>query len=962
MMNLLKRGICYAAALAIAATSVMSAYAGLPDGFVFEDGESLSNEENVKYPVPERTNIEKKAYTIEGLDGFIFEGDESENTGTEIIPGSFTAADEKYQLLRALGLVTDAEGDNPNAPYTRAQLSRLAVELMNLPLSGNVQLPFIDIASDDINYAYIAAAYQNGVVDGVSSQYFIPDGTVTSSELAKVLAYALKYQYLLDEGKESFAGIKDTQLCTMFKMSPGSAVTLGEAVSTVYNALDMESAEMTIPGISITYRNGENTLLAERYHVYKERGVLNEIYGRNIYGVSLGNDDIIYVDRAPYFDPEKKASSDLLGRRIILYYSIDPDSGEQSVLLALADEKYKSIQITDRDIDSIKNNTISYAASGAQSAKVRISPDAYVVYNGIYRSLFKDIPAKDTILHSGEMILNEVDGDGTYDVVMVWDYKYFVIDSINTSTKRVFFRNGALLDSVPYLELDEENDNEVFDIYRNGELTTLEDIRDGEVLSVAKGDDSYGKVYYRIYISDEKVSGTLKFISDDSVVIDSKTYKMAYGYENANTSELTLGSSSTYALNHRGEILGIMSSSSYQVGYIVGTTLSSEGGDDDVLWMNLLDDKGEWHRYSCTDKPQLIHTTSAKTTQKKTFKKQEMTELKGIIDSAMLFEGRRCGALIGYTLADDKIKKIYVSDNLAAQNGYAGLDKENFSLDYVAKEDVQMRLYQNTLGARMFANENTKVFFVPSDVSGGVNKKQFRVGSIQMFSNPGDEYISHLRIYEVGEDRVAKYMIVIRNVEEDVDPAGAVMAVESLSYTVTEDDIAALQINGVREGARAAYLVDSPELTGIGGNDLWDSSNIRADELKPGDIIQITTDVYDTIISFRLLFRMSESEFEEKWNKTQDITPDTKMALLHTAYGTVKEKFGNTLIVNCNGDGSNDAYDKAYGTINTSIYICQKSRNGVTIERARLSDVSLMDTVFIRSMWNNTKEIVIFRD
>ncbi|WP_304942511.1 S-layer homology domain-containing protein [Vallitalea guaymasensis] len=101
-------------------------------------------------------------------------------------------AEKPIEILAGKGIINGkGEGKyDPSAKVTRAEFVSLIVRMYQLD-ANNEEQPFEDV-SDDIWYAKdVAAAYQNGIINGVSKTKFAPNNTITKQEAAKVIMNVL---------------------------------------------------------------------------------------------------------------------------------------------------------------------------------------------------------------------------------------------------------------------------------------------------------------------------------------------------------------------------------------------------------------------------------------------------------------------------------------------------------------------------------------------------------------------------------------------------------------------------------------------------------------------------------------------------------------------------------------------------------------------------------------------------
>ncbi len=89
--------------------------------------------------------------------------------------------------------IISGRGENvfdPNGKITREEFVKLLCELFGLTDNGNA-LPFTDVPRDAWYYKYVAAAYQNGLVNGVSATEFGTGANILRQDMCKIICLAL---------------------------------------------------------------------------------------------------------------------------------------------------------------------------------------------------------------------------------------------------------------------------------------------------------------------------------------------------------------------------------------------------------------------------------------------------------------------------------------------------------------------------------------------------------------------------------------------------------------------------------------------------------------------------------------------------------------------------------------------------------------------------------------------------
>jgi hypothetical protein len=128
-------------------------------------------------------------------------GTDLENTDTTPKPpskyfndmSSAAWAGEYVDALKEKGIVTgNGEGGfEPNGFVTREQFTKMLVLSLNIEIPYDYGLPFNDVPRDGWAYPYIAAAYKNGLVNGMSADMFGLGENISRQDIAALIARAV---------------------------------------------------------------------------------------------------------------------------------------------------------------------------------------------------------------------------------------------------------------------------------------------------------------------------------------------------------------------------------------------------------------------------------------------------------------------------------------------------------------------------------------------------------------------------------------------------------------------------------------------------------------------------------------------------------------------------------------------------------------------------------------------------
>lgn len=122
------------------------------------------------------------------------------NTGADASKGrfldsaAFDWAKPYIEYLADKNIISGFEDGTfrPNDSVTREQFVKMIVTAFNFKASGNSEISFSDVKLDDWCYDYISTAYENGIINGVSSELFGVGRYITREDAATILNRAAK--------------------------------------------------------------------------------------------------------------------------------------------------------------------------------------------------------------------------------------------------------------------------------------------------------------------------------------------------------------------------------------------------------------------------------------------------------------------------------------------------------------------------------------------------------------------------------------------------------------------------------------------------------------------------------------------------------------------------------------------------------------------------------------------------
>lgn len=105
------------------------------------------------------------------------------------------AKDSIINMVR-LGITKGIDDENfgPEQLVTRSQMTAFIVRLLNIDITKESEIPFKDINKDSWDYDYVKAAYNTGIIKGVSDNKFNPEAKITREQMAVMIMNALNYK------------------------------------------------------------------------------------------------------------------------------------------------------------------------------------------------------------------------------------------------------------------------------------------------------------------------------------------------------------------------------------------------------------------------------------------------------------------------------------------------------------------------------------------------------------------------------------------------------------------------------------------------------------------------------------------------------------------------------------------------------------------------------------------------
>jgi len=105
-------------------------------------------------------------------------------------------AKQDIEYLVARGLVNGVNEKNfePMRQITRAEFTKMLVKVLNIDTASETEPIFADVPVETWYSRYVSAAFNAGLVNGVSSTHFEPNRNISRQEMAAMIVRALNYK------------------------------------------------------------------------------------------------------------------------------------------------------------------------------------------------------------------------------------------------------------------------------------------------------------------------------------------------------------------------------------------------------------------------------------------------------------------------------------------------------------------------------------------------------------------------------------------------------------------------------------------------------------------------------------------------------------------------------------------------------------------------------------------------
>ncbi len=451
------------------------------------------------------------------------------------------------KTLMALGILEDDLTFDEEKEVTRGEFIEMVMNIVGDVVYRN-EIEFSDVPNDHPSYNAVMSAASMGLISGIGNGEFLPDEQITFAQAVRMLVnlagYTSRAEY---EGGYPNGYMNVGRSLDLFNSAdPNKGLLNSDCVSLLYKAIDIPYLKLT----GLTSENAEYaadkewTVLREYQNIRKGKGVVTANSRTSLYsstGTAAGQvmiDDILYEEN----DTD---TGSLLGYKIEFYYrDEDENTGSDKTLIFSDIGTYNDILEIGTEDTSFEDGILTYV-DGNREKNVKIPVTAAVIYNGVAAGTF--VTQENFVPEHGKIILINNGEDSGYSVVNIYSYRTMVVFAVNENKNII---SGKYDDVLSLQELQEGYEYRIHDDYGND--IPVEMLREWDVLSIL---DSPDGSFMDIEVSDRKITGTARSVTEDSIMIDDVEYKLCKEFINSGNA-ITAGRNGTFYLDVMGYIAG----------------------------------------------------------------------------------------------------------------------------------------------------------------------------------------------------------------------------------------------------------------------------------------------------------------------------------------------------------------------------------------------------------------------
>lgn len=466
--------------------------------------------------------------------------------------------------------------------------------------------PFADIDKSMSCYDSVITAYDAGIIKGDLNGNFNPDLLVTVNELAVMLLRALGYEEPIesyDTWQIGVARIGDMiDLFDGIDADKNGYISYGAAAQMFVNALAAPPYNKFGSGLI----GNEKPIIESKYQLTVIEGVVRETTLTSLDYDKKDADTRVIIGDTELLDIEGELNA-YIGQNIRVCH----DNKKKIVTAWPVDNETTTFSVSDvGTFPSISSSIYEVYDENDNLKKFKLKNGFDVVYNG---ACVFDFTADDLAPLNGGIILVDNDGDKTYDVVIINEYRAIeveVIASSNDNTELMDKNGNSYSIATEKITVYDVEGKEIAPSkVATGSIVKLY-IGDVNVYDTDDGNDSTPMAFVidavtKIEVMEAKASGKITRINgNDSITVTGTTYDFASKYGVSGT--MNINESVELFFDEWDKVLFVKntkSDTSWTVGFVIDLRLMDRFTNDYSI--KIYNSKGEFQIYDLADKIRL---------------------------------------------------------------------------------------------------------------------------------------------------------------------------------------------------------------------------------------------------------------------------------------------------------------------------------------------------------------------
>ncbi len=481
----------------------------------------------------------------------------------------------EIEVIDALDIL---KGKMPESePLTQIALVQYSLALKNVEIySFGLNQYFEDVPPESAHYSVVNAAVKSGIVKNTGAR-FQPDRSVTVAEAATMLMNVMGYDVIAESAGGSQAHYLSVARQYGFLngvKGQSEVVTYGQYARMVYNTFTIGILEQYSAGARTEYRISKDDSSLSFHGLRKGEGIVFENDVSSIYYSSgaAPRGKVLIGDK--YYDEGQSEAGRWLGYNVEFYYEYTAfEDGPVKYAIPYLNDEYP-VDLEESYITVSGTNVTVFDMSGKRIKSMTISPKSCIIQNG------KSVPYDTGLLTRDDVDILFVESRrfDDYSMIFIEQYKNDVVTRVDTKENIIYTKYYQFGDT-GYIDLSDRGVRRFY-IYKNGEPAEINDIKPGDVVSVAASEDM---ARVNIQVSDKKVYGDITEYSLEEngfFTVYEEQYKPAYDFRDEE--KLSKSLNVTLFLNFKGQIVDFIASANKNYAFILGAKKHkglSEGGE-----------------------------------------------------------------------------------------------------------------------------------------------------------------------------------------------------------------------------------------------------------------------------------------------------------------------------------------------------------------------------------------------